>query len=168
MPPPLASTTVEPSVKQRVIEHLHFVRLASLKRLADWPADRLTFQRTPEDNHALWVMGHLAGADAWACSLLKIHGAELPSTYERLFGMGSTPVPDHAAYPPADEVRGFFTATRSTLRHALDVIDPAALHESLAEASGGFVTDGVDLLLKTAWHEGWHMGQLSLLRRAMK
>jgi len=39
--------------------------------------------------------------------------------------------------------------------------------QSTKEASGGFFDDILDGLKITAWHEGWHAGQLSSLRRAI-
>lgn len=151
----------------RTAELLHFVRLFSLKTLSDWPEDRWSHQRGPEDNHPLWVMGHLAGTDAWIGGLLKIPGVEVPESYQPLFGQGSKPHADATLYPPASEVRGYFNASRSAIRHWLDTADEAAMATPLKEATGGFANDVTDALHKICWHEGWHIGQVATLRKAL-
>lgn len=150
-----------------LIEFMHFTRLMSLKTLADWPADKLTFQRGPEDNHPLWVMGHLAGTDAWIGGLLKIPGTEVPEAYQALFGMGSKPLPDLKAYPAVDEIRGCFNGARSAIRHWLDNASEKDLATPLKDATGGFADDAADAFHKLCWHEGWHLGQVATLRKAL-
>ncbi len=49
----------------------------------------------------------------------------------------------------------------------LDTADAKALAMPLTEKTGGFTSDPVDALYKLAWHEGWHMGQVATLRRAL-
>ena len=148
-----------------IVDFLHFTRLMSLKTLADWPADKLAFQRTAEDNHPLWVMGHLAGTDAWIGGLLKIPGTEVPEAYQKFFGMGSKPAADLKGYPPADEVRGYFNGARSAMRHWLDNATAKDLAVSLKDQTGGFASDPLDAVMKLCWHEGWHMGQVATLRK---
>jgi hypothetical protein len=37
--------------------------------------------------------------------------------------------------------------------------------ESVKEATHGFADTKMDLLYKLAWHDGWHLGQLTTLRK---
>lgn len=151
----------------RIAELMHFVRLFSIKTVNDWPAERLTFQRGPEDNHPLWVMGHIAGTDAWIGGLLKIPGTEVPESFQKLFGQGTKPVSDASIYPSLGEVRGYFDGARTAIRHWLDNADDAALATPLKDVTGGFASDAQDALHKLMWHEGWHIGQVATLRKAL-
>ena len=155
------------TTRAHLIDLLQFTRLISLKGVNDWPQDKLTFQTGPEDNHVLWVMGHLASTDAWAGSVLKIPGTEVPEAYQKLFGMGSKPQADQAAYPSLAEIRGYFDGCRSAIRNWLETADEKALATPLKEATGGFANDATDMLMKLCWHEGWHMGQAATIRRAL-
>jgi hypothetical protein len=146
---------------------LHWTRIISLKAINDWPTDKATFQTGPEDNHLLWTLGHLASTDAWVGATFKIPGAEVPEAYSALFGMGSKPVNDPSKYPPLAEVRGYFDGCRSAVRNWLDTVDDKTLAGSLKEQTGGFANDGFDMLMKICWHEGWHIGQVATIRRAL-
>ena len=135
--------------------------------LSDWPEDKLTFQPSPHDNHALWTIGHLATTYQWLASLLDGVWTPLPENYNALFGMGSKPVPDAAAYPPAAEVRANFDRMYQRFADLAARIRPADAAKPTVGNSHGFCRDRADVLDKAAWHEGWHSGQLSALRRAL-
>ena len=40
-------------------------------------------------------------------------------------------------------------------------------HGPTASDSGGFAASKLDAIYKCIWHEGWHQGQISSLRRAL-
>lgn len=155
------------SAKKYADTFIRWTRVVTLQLLNDWPADKWTFQRTPEDNHALWVMGHLAITDAWLAGEIGIPGVSVPESYHKMFGMGSKPAANAAEYPSADEVRGVFSECRGAVLAWLESATEAQLAASLKEKTGGFADDVLDAFLKSAWHEGWHSGQLGTLRRAM-
>lgn len=155
------------SSKQYADTFIRWTRIVTLQLLNDWPADKWTFQQTPEDNHALWVMGHLAMTDAWLAGEIGITGVSVPESYHKLFGMGSKPGASATDYPSAAEVRGVFSECRGATLAWLESATPEQLSVSLKEKSGGFADDVLDAFLKMAWHEGWHCGQLGTLRRAL-
>lgn len=152
---------------RRALELLNFAHGSTTALLADWPEDKLTFQPSPTDNHALWTIGHLAATYQWFATLLDGTRAPLPDNYNALFGTGSKPVADPAAYPPAAEVRAQFDRAYQRFVDLAARIRPADAAKPTIGDSHGFCRDRADVLDKAAWHEGWHAGQLSSLRRAL-
>ena len=57
--------------RQHAVALLEFTRKISNDILNGITDDKLTHQPSPTDNHALWVMGHLAATDAWMASTLN-------------------------------------------------------------------------------------------------
>lgn len=152
-------------IRDHLIAHLVTARGVTDKLIDGMPDDALTHQTCPTDNHALWTMGHLAGAD---CFFGGMCGAKThqPDTYQALFGMKSKPGPRHL-YPPVQAVRDTYKATRAALLDWLRNASDADLCQDLREKSGGFVTDPVSAMMIAAWHEGWHGGQIASIRKAL-
>ena len=44
---------------------------------------------------------------------------------------------------------------------------PADMLKATVTDSHGFAKTRMDVLIRAAWHEGWHSGQLGSLRRAL-
>jgi hypothetical protein len=135
--------------------------------LKDFPASRWTHQPSPTDNHALWTVGHLASTDAWLGSVLGASGVSMPEGYDKLFGMGSKPLADAKAYPAPESVLAVMRANRAAILDWFAKASPADLSRSLADKTGGFMTDPADGLVKLAWHDGWHGGQLAGIRKSL-
>ena len=135
--------------------------------LAEIPEDKLLHQPFEGANHALWVMGHLAVTDDWLAGVYDGGGKTLPEQYERLFGMGSKPVNDSGAYPPAAKVRQSFDAACRRLQGAIAGASEAGLAEPLPKELEGFAPDKLAMALKLAWHEGLHAGQLTVIRKSL-
>jgi hypothetical protein len=152
---------------QRGVELMNWTHALTTMLLADWPHDKLTHQSSQYDNHALWTMGHLSTTYSWLASLLDGHMTPLPESYNTLFGMGSKPGADASIYPPMGEVRHNFDSTYQRFIDLASKINPADAHKPTVANSHGFAKDRVDVLVKAAWHEGWHSGQLSTLRRCL-
>jgi hypothetical protein len=49
----------------RAIANLQWVHSTTEKLTQGWPADKVTYQTTPTDNHVIWTMGHLASTYEW-------------------------------------------------------------------------------------------------------
>ena len=160
-----ARPATAPNPAKRGIALLNWTHGMTTALLADWPADKLTYQSVPTDNHALWTIGHLAMTYSWLASLLDGHMTPMPDSYNALFGMGSKPVSDPSIYPPMGEVRHNFDAAYTRLMDLAAKIKPSDAGKPTVGNSHGFASDRADVLDKAAWHEGWHSGQLSSLRR---
>lgn len=148
-------------------DSLNWVHDFTLKMLADVPADKLTAQAAGATNHALWTLGHLATGYAWFGPFIGSAPIQLPESYNKLFGSGSSPVDNPSAYPPIHEVRRHHDAAYKSIADALAKITDDDLQSPPVGDSGGFVSNKLDGIIKTAWHEGWHQGQLSALRRVL-
>lgn len=147
--------------------HLAWVHAMFEKVLDGFPEDKATFQPSPTDNHLAWTLGHMTTAYAWFATLLGARMMTLPERYTTLFGPGAKPTPDPAAYPPLAELRANFKAAFGHFTDAVKKQSPADLNKPPAAESHGFGKTRQDVILLTAWHDGWHSGQVSSLRRAL-
>ena len=155
------------NAKQHALVLLAFTRDKTNRLLEDIPEDKLLHQPVPSGNHALWVMGHLAYADDTFATFYDGGGTRLPPEHAKLFGMGSRPTADPAAYPPPAQVRERFAATRQRILDAAEAAGAALLDEPLPEDFQSFAPDKLGMLLSIAWHEGLHAGQLTTIRRSL-
>lgn len=152
---------------RRIIDLLNWTHEFTGKLLAGFSTDTLTAQVGPTDNHALWQIGHLASAYSWFASMLDGKPSTLGETFDKTFGWGSKPTPDAGAYPDHAMVRKVHDDQFQRLIRAAERLSDADAHEPTAINSNGFAKDKLDALHKCLWHEGWHHGQLSALRRAL-
>jgi hypothetical protein len=155
------------NAKERALQALEFNRTCTNNLLKDFPEDKGTFQPSPHCNHAIWIMGHLAVTDEWMHGMIAEVKTKLPESYGKLFGYQTQPQSSAKAYPSFAEVKKNYQAARDNLLKAAHAVSDEALCKPLGEKGGGFVSDGLDALHKSAWHEGWHAGQLATVRRAL-
>ncbi len=134
-------------------------------KAAEWPADKVTAQAPGQPNHCLWTLGHLASTYDWAAGVLDGKPSTLPEAYGKMFGMGSTPSADTKANPSLGEVRSHFDQSWARIQRIAQSMTPSQAEESVKEATQGFADTKMDLLYKLAWHDGWHLGQLTTLRK---
>lgn len=151
--------------RQHAVALLEFTRKISNDIMAGIPDDKLTHQPSPTDNHVLWVLGHLAATDAWIAGVLGIPGASVPESVTKAFSGGAKP--SATGNPPAADVRQAFKDARGAVIRWLGAAPDSALAVDLKEKTGGFATDPIDCMLKLSWHEGWHMGQVANVRKAL-
>lgn len=154
--------------KDHALELLQFGHSVLMKQIESFPPDKALFQPTPTDNHLMWTLGHLAMTYAWAVSLFDGKGVQLPESYEAKFSSGSKPTPNAADYPRLAELRRQFEAAYDEMVQTALGLSDEDLRVSIADKTGGFATDRLDLLMKMSWHDGWHGGQLASLTRAFK
>ena len=126
-------------------------------------------QPTPRGgNHPLWTVGHIAVVEGMVRHVLLGE----PNPVERwrpLFGQGTTPTTDAAAYPPYDEVLATYRELRAKNLAMLEQIGDEGLDRTPAAIPPGFEdemkTTGHTLLV-IALHQMSHVGQLADARRA--
>jgi hypothetical protein len=153
--------------RENAIALLGFVRGVTLSLLKDWPADKLTHQTAPTDNHVLWTIGHLIGTDAWLCDLVGAPRVKAPESLLKNCGMGSRPTKNPADYVPLPEALDLLASARAGLIDWLRGAADAQLTAPLGDKTGGFANDPLDAAFKLAWHEGWHAGQIASLRKSL-
>lgn len=153
------------SARDQAISFLEFARWYSHGMLKGIPDDKYTFQPSKTDNHVSWVLGHLAGTEAWICDVVKAPNGDAPKDVREAYGMKSKPsVP--AKHTP-EQLRTLFEQTRAAFIAWLKTADDAALSQDLSAATQGFATDPIDAAHKIAWHEGFHFGQVANVRKAL-
>jgi hypothetical protein len=152
------------NTRQHAIAFFEFTRWYSDNLLKDIPESKYTYQPSPTDNHILWVMGHLAGTDAWIGGVIGAP-VNVSKTIQEAFAMGTKP--KASGNPSAAEVRKAFVDSRAALVDWLKKAPESALTMDLKEKTGGFATDTIDAMLKIAWHEGFHFGQVANVRKAL-
>jgi hypothetical protein len=125
--------------------------------------DRETLLRRPDGsvNPMLWMAGHVAGG---RCGMLTLAGGQVEFPWPELFGRGARPS-DWNTLPDASEVTALFRETSSRLATQLATLTGEQLGaESPRKLPIGDRSVGGAITF-LAYHEGYHIGQMSLLRR---
>jgi hypothetical protein len=135
--------------------------------IEDIPPDKLCHQPVPGANHALWVLGHLACTDDFFASSLGGRAPIIDDEWNKMFGMGSTPNDDPSAYPPLEEVLDRLERTRQAMLETFEAMGEAKLQEQTPEAWRMFAPTYAATMASVAFHEGFHAGQLSAVRRSL-
>ena len=160
------SRTPSTVARDQALSLLAFSHKMISDMLSGVPAEQCTAQSGPVTNHVLWTLGHVAMTNDWLASLIDGRPA-LPKAFESLFGMGSVPVVDTSKYPSLAEVRAEFDRGYERLVSAAKKRNDAELLTPPLGNSFGFTNNKLDSVLKAAWHEGWHIGQIADLRRGL-
>lgn len=156
------------AILKHALETMNFAHGLLNKMIDSVPADKGCFQPHPSSNHIVWTMGHLASTYAWLCTLLdKDSKVAVPDAYNGLFGQASRPVAEATKYPPPGEVRGVFDRTFKAFVAAVEGLAEKDLWAKPDVETNGFATSKIDGAYKCAWHDGWHLGQVADIRRAL-
>lgn len=144
---------------------LAFARKATLGMAEGIPEDKLCSPPMKGGNHAIWELGHIAWTDHYFMDVL---GGKKPKTGEswaKLFGMGSTPSLNKNDYPPLTEIHEVLSAGREELISWFRSMSAEKLAAPLPADYEDFAPNHVGLMFSLAWHEGFHAGQLSVIRK---
>ena len=132
-------------------------------------SDAATTFPTPNGGcHPLWVLGHLTIVEGMIPAAL--YGEENPvAAWQQIFGDGSEPAADAAAYPPFAEVRAKYLELRNRNLALLDSLTEADLaRPSKAPPKGRereFATFGQSFLV-LALHQAMHRSHVTDALRA--
>lgn len=137
-----------------------------LRLIRDLPPARVCEQPGPCRNHAMWIVGHIACTDDFFLREFGGRSLALPEAWHTLFGGGSVPTDDPARYPSFPDVRHAFREQREALTTWLEEMSETQLDRAVAEKWQPYAPTMRDVGHFAAWHEGYHAGQLSNLRRA--
>lgn len=143
-----------------------FDQLAQLTEPDHW-----VYRPTPEANHSLWIMGHLALADNRFASRFREATSLIPKGYEDLFWFGSTCRSSLDEYPPVDEVKAYLMDRREKLLAVLDEVTEAELEGPLPSMNPlspmATAPNLGQYFPYAASHEMMHAGQLSVCCRGL-
>ncbi len=121
----------------------------------------------PGTNHALWIAGHLGHAQNGFVSMADPTKGALREEFKGLFGKGSQPLDDLAAYPLVADIREYLRDRQNVFLEVLDAMDPADFARPTPEGAPKFLPNVGSLFPMWAWHETIHSGQLSTVHRVL-
>ena len=153
--------------KSASLDALRFAHAFTASIVKDWPADKWTAQPSGLANHAVWSLGHLAVSMPFFASVAGVTISPLPESYGPLFSAGTKPTAAATDYPPAAEVVAAFTQATADFIAAIEKLTDADLAQPSPKADGFFAITKLDAVARASWHEGWHTGQLVLVRKAL-
>jgi hypothetical protein len=141
--------------------------LALLRKLvADVDDAAMTLQPVAGMNHPAWIIGHLAWASDRGAELMNLK-PRLPGEWAGRFGTGSTPVPEHNAYPEKTALVEALEEVHTRFAAALPAVPSESYNSPMPENLRAIVPTVGDALIHLATsHEALHIGQLSAWRRA--
>ena len=136
--------------------------------LADIPDEQICRQVHGIVNHAIWQIGHITVTADFVGSLMGL-APSLPQDWLPLFQVGSRPIADPSAYPPASDLLEAFEAVHVRLVDALRTADPAAFEKPVPNEKlrSIFPTIGDIVVSALTSHIALHLGQLGAWRRAI-
>ena len=135
--------------------------------LDDIPAEKWCYQPFPGANHALWTVGHLAVVNRRVTGLLTGQPPAGDERFGALFGKGTSPQPDVAAYPAPAEVLAEAAAARAGWLDAIRSAPDARLADATPEMVRPFAPTYGTLVAAIAGHTQFHAGQLAMIRKAL-
>lgn len=121
----------------------------------------------PGGNHAFWIVGHLAYAENFFAMMVRPELALPLDGYDKLFGRGSLPIDDVAAYPDRDDLLQVLRDRRSALIQALEGCSDADFEKKASEKAPPFMRTIAEIFQGAVWHESLHGGQLSIIHRQL-
>lgn len=157
------------SANKHAVELMNFAHGMLTKTIDLIPADKATYQPHPTSNHVIWTLGHLAATYNWLASTIDASKAPaLPESFSALFGPASKPNPEKDKYPSLAEVRRHFDAAFAAYLEQVQGLSDADAWTPGAVDTGGFASSKLDAAYKCAWHDGWHLGQVMDIKRALQ
>ena len=163
----MTTTTTTTTTHESARAVLDFARRSTLKMVDDIPVEKICSKPLDGTNHALWVLGHLAVTDDWFACTLANRESVIDESWGPLFGMKSEPSDDPSTYPSIDEIKAGLQRARQSLLTGFESLDEQQLQGPVPDELEGFAPNVGGAAFTLAWHEGFHAGQLSAVRRSL-
>ena len=145
---------------------LGFARQALLGMIDALPEDKILHQPCQGANHAMWILGHLACTDEFFMNKVDGRPFNKFEDWKDKFFMKSKPTTNAADYPPLAEVKEILANNREALISLFSNMDEAKLRSPLP-GDLSFAPSHAALIPTIAWHEGMHIGQLTVIRKSL-
>ena len=129
------------------------------KATGDIPADQWLRKPGDSSNHLLWVMGHLVWSRG---NILRTLGEDWSLPWEKHFARGAA-LADESQYPNAEEIRQAWSDVTKRLAACLANVPAEVLEKPYDKPTFDGKLSGFVAFL--AFHETYHVGQLSYLRK---
>lgn len=138
------------------------------EQVADVPPADMAAQPAGFCNHPAWVIGHLALTCQELAAVIDLP-AWLPPDWPGRFGAGSVPVADPGAYEPKDQLLARLAEAQEKMTRGIQRLGPAELARAFPDAAFQqiFPSLGHAFTQVLVGHTAYHVGQVTLWRRAM-
>ena len=156
-------------LKERLARQLKATRkfseaaLATFQKSEDW-----IFRVHPTANHAIWLVGHIGNVDNAVLKMLGSPAAIDRPDWMALFGPNSEPKNELSAYPASDELLQFFRERRERFLEVLAQQSDESLAQPVPAGAPPIFSDVASVFERLSFHESMHMGQLTVVRQALK
>ena len=160
-----------PPMQQHLLETLRFVHTSIHELLDPFPEAQCRHQPTPDAAPVLWQVIHLAVSNGWFISLIDPPSAKgmMPDAWWEQYGYKSDPNDQHPDPPTLSEAIAALDRSQDVFINLIEARDDDALLDTAPdERSHGFVKPVADVAHRKIWHDGWHSGQISAIRKALK
>jgi uncharacterized damage-inducible protein DinB len=149
------------------LQAVKFARGGTKKLLEGIPADKLCVIPTGCSKHALWIAGHLACTDDWFVAEFGGGKAKIPEAWQKIFGMNSIANADSKSYPPIAEVMKALDASHAAVIKWVGSLSAEQLQKAMPKEWEAYAPTMANVPMFAAWHEGYHAGQLSAVRKGL-
>lgn len=149
-----------------LVHQLKFARGATKRLLEGIPVAKLSVIPPSCSKNVLWVVGHLACTDDYFLKEFAGRKSAIPEEWQQPFGMNSQAVADATHYPAYEKLIKALDERHEALVKWFNSMTEAQRAQPTAENWRPYAPTIGDLAGFIAWHEGYHTGQLSVLRRA--
>ncbi len=169
--PTLPDADTAATMLQSAIGQIHFARNYTIELLEATPKEHWFTMPNNLPTHVAWQVGHLA-VSQYGLLMFRIRGREpedlelIPGTFRKAFSRKSTPNPDTAKQPSADELFERLNRVHELAMAELTSVDPAVLLETVDMPYAAYPTK-LGAILFCPMHEQIHAGQIGILRRAL-
>jgi hypothetical protein len=130
--------------------------------------EQLTYQLVPHGSHILWLTGHLAVTNDLAMGPTLGLEPVMPHEASELLQFGAKPMADAGLYGSFEDYRRILLESFDRLSERLSTMEDEELLIPLPENSAlaKLLPYRGSLLAMWQFHTGYHLGQVTLLRRA--
>lgn len=150
---------------EQIRHSLRTARRMTLGLLDGVPPQRWTWQSFPGQNHVAWTLMHLVIADDWGPTSLGDPSKRFVDRFGDLVGGGPDQAPD--VWPSADDILRMMDEAHERFLACFDGITDTDLDRKTAGAIAEYAPDLGCLLDSHVWHEGFHGGQISVIRKGL-
>ncbi len=134
----------------------------------DLAAQHLFHPAGASQTHILWQAGHIVWAREHGLNAILAGAPEMDEQYQTLFGIRSQPHQDAMKYPMFAEILEEMRKGQERTTTLLETLVDEDLKRGLPASSPlRALYASYDAMIRgTVFHEGYHAGQIALLRRA--
>lgn len=162
-----ATTKVTNPLVETGLSTLAFSRGVTMKLLEAIPSESRLLCPLEGAHNALWIAGHVAMTDDYFLKAVGGQESVIDESWEKLFGMGTVACDDAGLYPSWDEIIACMKERREALESWFSSLDAEALSAPLPDELQFFAASVGALMGTIAWHEGFHAGQTTAIRKKL-